>query len=207
MLCFNLPQVASLATHRVFLVLFTIFAVDALFAAKGPCDETKGEAYGLCLAAEAVPCTRENQDDDACQALADSYFELTRAEPPWLNFVETICPCRREMDRVLAEIEYHDLTLDGNCLIGQLTENVPVPDSIGIQLTASLADDQASILMGAYTYTDTDPAGAQCEVSASFDWLNEEIYSALIISEGEQKVCQDAIREITQTIKMDCLEP
>jgi len=188
------------------LLLLTAWVISTDIAVASPCDDFKGEAYGLCLAAEAIPCNADTTDNIACKALAEDFARVTETVPPWLYQVGMICPCRLEMDQVFSEIESRSLSLEGKCLVGQLTENVPVPDSIGIQITGKIADSSGTVLMGAYSYDDTDPAGGQCEVDASIEPLGH-IFTALIISEAEQQVCADAIRQMALTIEIDCLEP
>ena len=197
-------DIAIVRSKLLILAAISIVSVDAVYA--GVCDDFKGEAYGLCLAAESIPCTVETQNEKACEELAKEFTGLTNSIPPWLNTIEEICPCRLEMDQVFSEIEGQSLAVEGKCFVGQLTENVPVPNSMGIQIIGQVNNRSETMLLGAYTYHDSDPKGGQCELDATIEPLGH-IYTALIITEAEQKVCAEVIRQIAVFMEIDCLEP
>ncbi len=188
-----------------FVNLFVIFVTTAHIAYAGPCDDQTGEAYGLCLAAEAIPCTLFNENDPLCEAMTKDFISRTGVEPPWLNYIETVCPCLEEINRVIDSVKVTLGTFVGECRIGQLTERVPVIDSNGILLTGNFSNTSGGVLIGAYSYTDTIPGSGQCEVDASFEPLGH-IFTAHIINKPEQQACSDAIEKMTLSIGINCLK-
>ena len=196
------PSTAVLAI--VLAMTLQIALVNA--TAADTCDDQKGEAYGLCIAAESIPCNLETASSPECESLADAFREIAQGFPPWLEeAAEGICPCQFEIDRLVKQLKDDAIGIEGECLIGQLTANVPVPDSLGIQIIATGVTQSASILIGAYSYRDSEPGSGQCEVDAALG-VDQRISTALMVTKAEQEQCQRAIATLTTELNISCLD-
>jgi hypothetical protein len=70
-----------------FMLIFTVPPIQAKDApAKNPlCDGLTGKAKGICTAAVAAGCDKEeNQSIKACEKLAELYKNETDEQPPWI---------------------------------------------------------------------------------------------------------------------------